>query len=120
MEKTDQLLKDTNTEVLESKKILQDLANEIRALSDVVNPSLMEQIKNIRQARMTVVSEIRESLSALREIRAFFLESNYETEMQRLERFVRLCREIQALKSEGVFDAVCDTAIRMALKEESL
>jgi len=56
-------------------------------------------------------------LCELRDIRKFFLESDYKTEVERLERFVSLCREIKALKESGLFDAVCDTAIRMSVQE---
>jgi len=118
MEDVEKLLKQTNDEVRESKKILEELANEVTALADVVQPALDRQIKALRSARMTTVSEIRESLAALREIRKFFIESDYEVEMQRLERFVNLCREIQRLKAEGVFDAVCDSALKLAVGNE--
>ena len=67
---------------------------------------------------MTVVNEIRESLSALRDIRKFFLDPEHEKEMVRLEQFVALCRELQALKQSGVLDAVSDTIIRLGLSEQ--
>lgn len=117
MEETEKLLQGVNAEVRESSETLKELKNEVSALTDVIHPALLEQIKEIRSARMALVQEIRESLQSLREIRKFFLESDYATEMERLERFVRLCRELQELKHAGVFDAVCDSAIRMAIKE---
>ena len=67
---------------------------------------------------MNLISEIRACLENLKEIRSFFLESNYEKEMERLERFVKICKEIQQLKQSGIFDDICDSAIRMAIREE--
>lgn len=111
-----ELLKQSNDELERSKKILQDLANEVTAMTDIVQPALEKQIGALRSARMSTVNEIRESLSSLREIRKFFIEDDYEVEMNRLERFVKLCRELQELKAAGVFDAVCDAALRLAVK----
>ena len=117
MEKTAELLKEVNEEVQESKRVLQELANEIRAIANVVNPALMEHVAALRANRMTLVQEVRESLAAMKEIRRFFLESDYETEMARLERFVRVCRDMRELIGDGTVDAVSDSAIRLAVKE---
>jgi hypothetical protein len=117
MEETVELLNAVNAEVAESKARLEALANEVRALSDVVNPALAEQANALRTARMSVISEVNQSLTAMRDVRKFFFESSYEEEIARLERFVRVCREIQELKKAGIFDAVCDAAIRLAIKE---
>lgn len=111
------LLKSTNDEVEGSKKILQTLSNEIGALSDFIQPQLMKHVSDLRSARMSVTTEINESLKALREIRKFFIEDDYKVEMERLQRFVDVCKELKALKESGVLDAVCDSAIRLAVKE---
>jgi hypothetical protein len=119
MESTEFGLKAITGEVKSALETLSEVSNEIGALSDVVAPKLQQQIRDIREHKMTIVRELREVLVTLREVRKFFLESDYETEVARLERFVRLCRELEALKAAGVLDAVCDSAIRLALKEPS-
>jgi uncharacterized damage-inducible protein DinB len=116
MEDTAQMLEATNNQLAVAKATMETLVNELKAASDVIGPSLMKHVHEIRSARMTVITEVRDSLTAMRDLRRFFLESDYETEMIRLERFVRLCREIQALKADGVFDAVCDSALKLAVK----
>ena len=66
---------------------------------------------------MTIVSEVKQSLNVLKDVRKFFIEKDYETEMQNLERFINLCKEIKQLKEDGIFDAVCDaTPGRSALR----
>lgn len=107
-----------NREVLESKKILENLSNEIRAVSDIVEPALLKQIKDIREHRMSLISELKNCLNMLQDVRKFFLDSDYKIEMERLERFIGVCKEIQILKQEGVFDDICNSAIRMAIREE--
>lgn len=118
METTGNMLKAINIEVEESKKILESLANEIHALSIIVGPALLNQAKELRSARMVVVNEVRDSLSSLRDVRKFFLESDYKIEIERLEKFVKVCKEIEELKKSGVFDAVCDSALRLAIQEK--
>ena len=116
MEDTARMLEATNRQLVEAKETMQSLVNELGSAADVIGPSLMKHVQELRSARMTVTAEVRESLTALRDLRRFFLESDYESEMVRLERFVKLCREIQVLKADGVFDAVCESALRLAVK----
>ena len=118
MERSVDLLRAVADEMTEAKRVLESLANEVMAIYGVVAPMLVTQIQEIRQARMTAATEINLALASMREIRKFFLESTYTVEMERLERFVKLCRELQALKAEGVLDATADLAIRLAVKEE--
>jgi len=117
MEQTATALRAINEEVEESKEILEKLHNDIRALSDIIRPALVEHIKAIRETRMTVVREIQESLGTMRDVRKFFLESSYESEMERLDRFVKLCAELERLKANGTLDAIADVLVRVALKE---
>lgn len=116
MEMVGNILEATTQQVLESKKTLQELTNEIKAMSDTIIPVMAAQVSKIRETRMAVVSEMTQSLGALKEVRKFFFEREYDLEMERLERFVKLCREIEALKANGTFDAVCDAAIRLAVQ----
>jgi hypothetical protein len=117
MEETAQMLEATNRQLNAAKDTMQSLVNELKASADIIGPSLMEHVKELRAARMSVVTEVRDTMTALRDVRKFFLEADYDLEIKRLERFVALCREIQELKKAGVFDAVCDSAIRLAVRE---
>jgi hypothetical protein len=117
METVTTLIDVANAEATKSKEILQGLANDVTALHDIIGPALINQIKELRSSRMAVVAEVRDSLAAMKEIRTFFLESTYEVEVARLERLVALCKEVKALKDSGVFDAVLDSALRLAVGE---
>jgi hypothetical protein len=117
MEETANLLNALNAEVGESKKILQTMVNDIRALSENIQPELAKMIKQIRENRMAVVLELRQSLDSLKNVQNFFMDSKYESEMEKMERFIRVCKEIMELKKDGIFDDICDSAIRLALRE---
>lgn len=118
MNDTQAMIKESADECREAKVVLEDLANDIRALNDVVGPTLADHIKAIRSARMTAIAEIQQTLIAMKEIRKFFLDGDYQFEMDRLKKFVEICRAIKALKEDGTLDAICNSAVAMALKEK--
>lgn len=120
MEITVEELKIINEQVQESKTILQSLHNEVRAVHDQVEPELIKQVSQIRNARMNIVSETQTMLTMLRDIRKFFLESDYEKEMGRLKEFITLCKELESLKKRGVLDAVSDTIIKLTIRESEI
>lgn len=117
MENIDEVLRSTKKEIEESKQIVQALANDVHDVCDVIEPILVSLSQRLRSARMNMVEEVRQSMTALREVRKFFLDSDYATEMERIDRFVATCKQLKELKDTGVLDAVADTAIRMAIKE---
>jgi len=119
MERTEELLKMVNEEIAESKKILQKLSNEVRVAFEAVHPTLIDQIKELRETRMTMVREIQAMLDPLRDIRKFFFSESHEQEMKELQKFITLCQELSALKQSGVLDAILDSVIRLSIKEVS-
>ncbi len=116
MEQNLKLLKAANAEVEASKVILQDLVNEAKATNDFLQQILLSVVKELRDKRMTVVTEIRHMLAELKDIRKFFLEDAHENEVKRLEGFVGLCKEMRELKKDGTLDAVADVVIKLAMR----
>lgn len=110
-------LEEATKQVDEAKALLKDSVNEIQRLHEVLFPMMKTQIETLRGARMTLQQESKQCLQSLRDVRQFFMESDYDKEISRLERFVALCRDLQRLKQEGVLDAIADTAIRLSLRE---
>ena len=118
MEETAKLLAALTSEVEERKKTLQNLVNDINAISDVLQPALVALIRRMRDNRMAAVAEANSILSQMRDLRKFFLESDYEKEMVRLDRFVSLCHELKKLKDDGTLDQVADTMLNLAVQEQ--
>jgi hypothetical protein len=125
MEEIANEVKATSTELENAIKILKESVNQIRGVADVVGPEMIKVLQDIRSTRMAttvearqITEEIKGLLRPLGDVRNFFLESNYEVEMSRLERFVKICWEIKKLKEEGIFDSIVETSIKMAIKEE--
>jgi hypothetical protein len=53
-------------------------------------------------------------MASLKEVRQFFLEGDYEKEIERLHEFVDLCERLKALTQDGFLDAVADTLLKLA------
>jgi hypothetical protein len=63
---------------------------------------------------MSVVSETSAMTGPLREVRQFFLGSDYDAEIKRLREFVDLCERLNKLKESGFLDSVADTMLKLA------
>ena len=116
MEESTELLRTATDELRTARREMRNMTSEIREMCTQANNDLTSKIAEFRSTRMSLVNECRDSLGVLRDVRKFFLESDYETEMNRLDRLVRVCREIKELKELGVFDAIVDSAIKMGIR----
>lgn len=116
VEKVAEELKMVNEEIAISKSILQNTLNEISSVNKILRPMLKEQTDAVRNARMTAVNEINQALTSLKEIRKFFLESDYKTEMNRLSEFVGMCHEIKKLKDDGTIDSIAEVMLKLSVK----
>jgi hypothetical protein len=74
------------------------------------------RLKDFRMYRMSFDTECQKLLQQLRDVRAFFLDKDYETEITRLREFVGLCERLQKLKESGFLDTVADTMLKLASK----
>lgn len=70
-----------------------------------------DRLKNLRMTRMAIDSEMRQLMASFREVRNFFLDANYETEISRLKEFVELCQHLQVLRDTGFLDKIADTML---------
>lgn len=107
------VLSETITETRQKYTQLMEAANE-------VNDGLLAHVQALRSSRMACTSEIQQSLGALRDIRKFFIESDYAVEMERLERFVKTCEALRDLKADGTLDVVTDIALKLALSRDPI
>jgi hypothetical protein len=70
-------------------------------------------LKTVREQKMALQTETRGLMSALREVREFFLEDKHEEEVRRLTEFVELCERLKRLKDSGFLDTVAETMLRL-------
>ena len=109
------LLKGINKEALESRKILQELTNEIMVTQNLLEPQLHNMIKRLRNTRMTTTIELTKTLSIMKDVRKFFLEKEYKEEIERLEEFVAIGERLRVLINDGTFDKLTDSILRLAI-----
>ena len=108
------MLREANKETGESIKGINDAYNKVRAVKDQILPEISSITKEMRDSRMTVEREMKTTLESLKNVRDFFLEKSYETEMARIKEFISICKMIKSLKDNGTLDAVADLAIKLA------
>ena len=97
----------------ESREIIDQLLHGIGGDMQRFQAEAKEHVKNIRTTRYTVVTETSTMMNALKDVRQFFLGSDYKEEIGRLTEFVSLCERLQKLKTSGFLDAVADTIIKL-------
>jgi hypothetical protein len=74
---------------------------------------LKTAIHDVREHRIALGSETRQLLAALRDVRIFFLDADYEKQIGRLKEFVDLCERLKVLKESGFLDTIADTMLKL-------
>lgn len=123
---TERVIKETGEQLNQTNELI-DKANDARAALDVManswNAEWLEflkgadiRLRELRERRMGMDSEMRVIMSQLREVRTFFLDANYETEVRRLSEFVSLCERLKTLKDSGFLDTVAETMLKLSVQ----
>lgn len=122
-----EFVKRTNKTINQSGELVEK-AMDARAAMDVMcetwKASWMDfqetsdaRLKELRMTRIAMDSEMRQLMASLREVRTFFLDKDYGTEIARLKEFVETCERLQKLKDSGFLDSVADTMLRLAERQ---
>jgi hypothetical protein len=90
--------------------LVQEIRGPWREYQEFVKSSLTE----VREQRIALGSETRLLMGALKEVRQFFLDENYEKEINRLHEFIDLCERLKQLKESGFLDTVADTLLKLS------
>lgn len=75
---------------------------------------IKKQLQSTREQRLAMESETRQLMAALKEVRGFFLNKDYELERARLAEFIGLCERLRDLKESGFLDTVAETMLNLA------
>lgn len=89
------------------------LTTELKGPWEGFQESIKSALTTIREQRIAMGSETRLLMGSLKEVRQFFLDETYETEIARLSEFIDLCERLKALKESGFLDTVADTILRL-------
>jgi hypothetical protein len=98
----------------EAREIVRELLKGIGHEMTQFEENCRDHLNVIRGKRIAMVSEATSITAALKEVRQFFIGSDYKTEMERLGEFVSLCERLQKLKDSGFLDQVADTMLNLA------
>jgi hypothetical protein len=98
----------------DARKIMFELLNGIGGEMEKFRSDTKMYLEDIRQTRFAVVQEASQMTGPLKEVRQFFIGSDYREQIERLKEFVDLCERLQKLKECGFLDNVADTMLRLA------
>jgi hypothetical protein len=103
----------------DARRIIAELTDGIGGEMEKFEAQSKLHVEQIRGKRMTMVTEAAQMTNALKEIRQFFLGSDYKEEISRLSEFVDLCERLQKLKRDGFLDQIADTMISLSIRNDS-
>jgi hypothetical protein len=98
----------------DARAVIHELLKGIGGEMEEFRSDTKAYLHDIRTVRMSVVSETSAMTGPLREVRQFFLGSDYDAEIKRLREFVDLCERLNKLKESGFLDSVADTMLKLA------
>jgi hypothetical protein len=114
MEDTLDLMKAMNVEVEKAKEELQDVYDKVNHLREITHPAITQYVQELQALRMTLCRETKDCLTAMRDVRQFFIEHNYEVEMKRMHEFITMMHDLKRLKADGTLDAISDTVLKLS------
>ena len=77
---------------------------------------ILGALKRIRAEKSAIEIETKQTLSALGDVRKFFLDPRHEEEVVKLREFVEVCERLQRLKESGFLEDICDCILRLEEK----
>lgn len=103
--------------MIDGEKALREATKTAKECMEEMRSSSKIFLDEIRQTKYATLAETSALVAPLKEVRQFFLGSDYEKQMVRLNDFVNLCERLQKLKDSGFLDSVADTMLRLAERE---
>ena len=98
-------IRQTKDELEAAREVVRELANELADVIEVIEPTLAEHTKRLRQARMASLDEMRLITTTLQELRKLMLAPETEAMLKKGERFLAMCRELEEFRACGFLDA---------------
>lgn len=100
--------------VRDARKVLDDNIQNVNLVMQEYDRVMAEALTTVRTKRMATVAEAAATVTALKEVRSFFLGKDYKEEIGRLNEFIDVCERLKKLKDSGFLDTVADTMIRLS------
>jgi|SRR5208283_1463612 len=108
-------VQESTDELKKARAELEITVNSIKKLGDAIKPLIDIEVGRIRAARMTIANETSLAIVALKDVRKFFLDDDYQKEVQRLREFIDLCERLDEIRQSGLVDAVSDAIIKLSI-----
>jgi hypothetical protein len=99
----------------DARGVIDELMQGLGSDMDKFDVTTKAHIESIRLTRFAMVTEVAHMIAPLKDIRQFFLASDYKEQIERLREFVDLCERLEKLKKNGTLDRIADTMLSLAI-----
>ena len=113
MENVKSAIEEIHEDIEKSIDVLQQSYNELLKTHGLIAPQIIKMSKELREKRLALTTEIKSSISLMRDIRKFFLEKDHKIEIERIEEFLNVCERVKALIEDGTMDTITETILRL-------
>ena len=113
MENVKSAIKEIHEDIEKSIDVLQQSYNELLKTHGLIAPQIIKMSKELREKRLALTTEIKSSISLMRDIRKFFLEKDHKIEINRIEEFLNVCERVKALIEDGTMDTITETILKL-------
>jgi hypothetical protein len=103
--------------MIDGEKALRDATRAAKECMEETRSASKVLLDEVRQSKYAMLAEVSALVTPLKELRQFFIGSDYKEQVTRLSEFVDLCERMQKLKDSGFLDSVADTMLRLAERE---
>lgn len=100
--------------VASNKESLAKHCDELRVMLENHCQLTADKLRELRENRMAIVSELTMVSTPLRDLRKFFLDSDHSAEVHRLKEFLELCERLKKLRDDGFLDKIADTILKLS------
>lgn len=106
LEKTRCTLQEITSEIEDTRNHVNNVVQKIRQTAKAVNADLVKHSGIVREEHSSALASVGASVSVHRDIRKFFLDSDYTREMQSLTAFIGLSAMLDKLTAAGILESV--------------
>lgn len=97
-----------------ARETLEKAVTGIGESMEEVKPLCSKYLKDLGYFRGQAHDEVIKASKEIKALRALFMSTDYDREMERLKEYIDVCERLAALKKEGILDDVSETLLKLA------
>jgi hypothetical protein len=113
MENVNEAFDESRKDIEKSAETLQQSYNELIKIHNLLAPQLVKVHTDMGNKRRALMTEVKLSISLMKDIRKFFLEKEHIDEIERIKEFCDVCERLRSLITDGTMDTITDSILKL-------